>query len=85
MGERTIVFNDGENPMQAQKSGSADDELLLPAEIAKLLKVSLSWLAKARLAGNGPAFVKIGRSIRYRRSAVQDYIRARTKVSTSQA
>jgi hypothetical protein len=74
-----------EIPMQAQKSGSADDELLLPAEIARLLKVSLSWLAKARLTGNGPSFVKIGRSIRYRRSAVQDYIRARTRVSTSQA
>jgi hypothetical protein len=40
--------------MQTQKSGSADDELLVPAEIAKLLKVSLSWLAKARLAGPRP-------------------------------
>jgi hypothetical protein len=49
--------------MQTQKSGSADDELLLPAEVTKLMKVSLSWLAKARLTGNGPSFVKIGRCI----------------------
>jgi hypothetical protein len=41
------------------------DELLTPKEFAKLLKVSISWLAKARKRGDGPAFVRFGRSVRY--------------------
>ena len=41
------------------------DVLLEPNEAAAFLKVSLSWLAKARMRGDGPAYVKVGRSIRY--------------------
>jgi hypothetical protein len=41
------------------------DEMLTPKESAKLLKVSISWLAKARKRGDGPAFVRFGRSVRY--------------------
>jgi hypothetical protein len=37
------------------------DPLLHPAQVAKLLGVSLSWLAKSRLNGTGPRFIKIGR------------------------
>jgi Helix-turn-helix domain len=40
-------------------------KLLTPKEAAELLKVSVSWLAKARIRGDGPPFIKIGRSIRY--------------------
>jgi Helix-turn-helix domain len=40
-------------------------EMLTPKEFAKLLKVSISWLAKARKRGDGPAFVRFGRSVRY--------------------
>ena len=40
-------------------------EMLTPKEFAKAKKVSLSWLAKARKRGDGPAFVRFGRSIRY--------------------
>jgi hypothetical protein len=36
-----------------------------PAETAKILKVSESWLAKARMRGEGPPFIRIGRSVRY--------------------
>jgi predicted DNA-binding transcriptional regulator AlpA len=60
------------------------DPLLHPKEIANLLGVSDSWLAKSRLTGLGPAFVKVGRAVRYRLSAVQDYIKARTRPSTSE-
>jgi hypothetical protein len=34
--------------------------LLTPRETAKRLQVSLSWLAKARMRGDGPPFIKIG-------------------------
>ena len=40
-------------------------ELLTPKEYAKAAKVSVSWLAKARKRGDGPPFVRFGRSIRY--------------------
>jgi len=37
------------------------DPLLHPTQVAKLLAVSPSWLAKSRLNGTGPRFTKIGR------------------------
>ena len=61
-----------------------EDELLPPPPAAKLLRVSLSWLAKARLRGDGPRYVKIGRSVRYPRSYLREYLRARTRSSTSE-
>ena len=66
------------------KTNTVEEPLLYPADAAKLLKVSLSWLAKARLRGDGPMFVKIGRSVRYRASSVRDYIRSRMRTSTSE-
>jgi hypothetical protein len=36
------------------------DVLLTPTEAGQILKVSLSWLAKARMRGDGPPFIKIG-------------------------
>jgi predicted DNA-binding transcriptional regulator AlpA len=67
----------------ANKAGQLDP-LLHPKEVAKLLKVSLSWLAKSRLTGTGPRFVKIGRAVRYAESAVRDFIMARGRSSTSE-
>ena len=63
---------------------NAIDPLLHPAEVAKILKVSLSWLAKSRLSGTGPRFVKIGRAVRYAESAVREYIKSRMRTSTSE-
>lgn len=60
------------------------EPLLTPAQTGKLLGVSDSWLAKARLRGDGPRYVKIGRSVRYPRSYVLDYVRQRTRSSTSE-
>ena len=39
--------------------------LLAAKEVAVRFKVSLSWLAKARKRGDGPPFVRFGRSVRY--------------------
>jgi predicted DNA-binding transcriptional regulator AlpA len=41
------------------------EEMLTAAEVARILKVSESWLAKARMRGEGPPFVRLGRSVRY--------------------
>jgi predicted DNA-binding transcriptional regulator AlpA len=60
------------------------DRLLTPSETATSLGISLSWLAKARLRGDGPAYIKIGRTVRYSMSAIRDYLRARMRLSTSE-
>jgi predicted DNA-binding transcriptional regulator AlpA len=60
------------------------DPLLRPQDVASLLAVSMSWLAKARLKGDGPVFAKIGKAVRYRRSSVIEYIKSRTRTSTSE-
>jgi predicted DNA-binding transcriptional regulator AlpA len=60
------------------------DPLLHPAQVAKLLGVSSSWLAKARLNGTGPRFIKIGRAVRYSLSAVREFILSRQRTSTSE-
>jgi hypothetical protein len=60
------------------------EPLLHPKQAAKLLNVSPSWLAKSRLTGSGPRFVKIGRAVRYPESALRDFVRAQTRTSTSE-
>lgn len=49
--------------------------LLTPGEAAAFLKLSLSWLAKARQRGEGPPYVKLGRSVRYSQSALTGWLR----------
>ena len=68
--------------MNAPAKPNTIDPLLYPRDVAKLLGVSMSWLAKARLRGDGPRFVKIGRSVRTSRPRTG---RPRRFVSPSQA
>ena len=58
--------------------------LLTAKEAAKTLKVSLSWLAKARMRGDGPTYVKVGRSIRYAEAALIQWMKSRQRLSTSE-
>ena len=58
--------------------------LLSPKEAAKLLKVSTSWLAKARMSGEGPPYIRVGRSIRYSETALQQWLKSRQRLSTSE-
>jgi predicted DNA-binding transcriptional regulator AlpA len=58
--------------------------LLTAKEAARLLKVSLSWLAKARMRGDGPPYVKLGRSIRYAESVLIQWMKGRQRMSTSE-
>jgi hypothetical protein len=60
------------------------DQVLTCAETAKELKVSISFLAKARMNGTGPAFIRCGRAIRYTLTSIEAYKAARTRMSTSQ-
>jgi hypothetical protein len=58
--------------------------VLTAKEAAKPLKVSLSWLAKARMRGDGPTYVKVGRSIRYAETALIQWMKSRQRLSTSE-
>jgi predicted DNA-binding transcriptional regulator AlpA len=58
--------------------------LLTPKETAKRLQVSLSWLAKARMRGDGPPYVPVGRHIRYSEAALLQWIKSRQRLSTSE-
>ena len=64
--------------------GGHSEALLTVSDAALALRVSLSWLAKARLRGDGPRFVKIGRSVRYPEQYIREYIKIRTRSSTSE-
>jgi len=70
--------------MNANAQAAQQNVLLTAPDAARLLRVSLSWLAKARLRGDGPRFVKIGRSVRYPDLYVREYIKIRTRSSTSE-
>jgi len=67
-----------------QKSTAPAIMLLTANDAAKVLKVSLSWLAKARMRGDGPPYVKIGRSIRYTETALIQWMKSRQRLSTSE-
>jgi predicted DNA-binding transcriptional regulator AlpA len=70
--------------MRLEKLSTAIPVLLTPKEAARLLKFSLSWLAKARMRGDGPPYIRIGRSIRYTEAAVMQWMKSRQRLSTSE-
>lgn len=53
-------------------------DLLTSGEVAEMLRVSVSTLARWRSSDQGPPFVQIEGSIRYQREAVQKWIDDRT-------
>jgi predicted DNA-binding transcriptional regulator AlpA len=58
--------------------------LMTPKEAARWLKVSASWLAKARMRGDGPPYIRIGRSVRYTEAALIQWMKSRQRLSTSE-
>jgi predicted DNA-binding transcriptional regulator AlpA len=68
---------------QFSSPGSVVMVLLTPKETARVLRVSLSWLAKARMRGDGPPYIRIGRSIRYSEAAVLQWMKSRQRLSTN--
>ena len=51
--------------LRTPKTHGDFERLLTPKETAQFLRVSKSWLAKARMRGDGPPYLLFGRSIRY--------------------
>jgi hypothetical protein len=52
---------------------------------AKLIGLAVATLAKLRCLGGGPAYLKLGRKVVYRRADLADWLRARRVANTTQA
>ena len=46
-----------------------------PAQAAEYLTVSIPTLARWRMEGRGPKFVRMGSSVRYTREALEEFVR----------
>lgn len=78
------IQTNGVSSSAGNKVGVGQIVLLTAKEAARLLKVSLSWLAKARMRGDGPAYILVGRSIRYSEAALLQWMKSRQRLSTSE-
>jgi predicted DNA-binding transcriptional regulator AlpA len=56
---------------------------LTPKQAARHMNLSVSWLAKRRLAGDGPPYVKLGGAVRYAEASLQQWMKAQQRTSTS--
>ena len=84
-GARKMPIKDAlQTGVRLEKSSTAIPVLITPKEAATLLKVSSSWLAKARMRGDGPPYICVGRSIRYAETALIHWMKSRQRLSTSE-
>ena len=60
------------------------EDLLTSKEAALYLRMSVSWLAKARMRGDGPPYMMFGRSIRYGEGGLVRWMRSCVRQSTSE-
>jgi len=56
-----------------------------PRETAEKIRVTEGTLAKWRLFGRGPSYLKIGSRVYYEESVVEEWIAAQARTSTSDA
>ena len=47
------------------------------------IPVSTSWLAKQRLKGGGPPYIKMGGAVRYNATVLQEWMKGKQRLSTS--
>ena len=61
-----------------------DRRVTVCANLSGTPERAVSWLAKARMRGDGPPYAKFGRAIRYPENVLINYTRSRLRLSTSQ-
>jgi predicted DNA-binding transcriptional regulator AlpA len=62
----------------------ASETLLDTVAAAKRLRVSPSFLAKARMQGVGPRYRKLGRAVRYAQADLDHWLLACSRTSTAE-
>ena len=73
-----------ESILKSARELNCRERLLTARDAANLLRLSPSWLAKARMRGDGPPYAKLGRSIRYSEGALVQWMKSRLRLSTSE-
>jgi predicted DNA-binding transcriptional regulator AlpA len=73
------------SPPGASTRPGLSDQVLTPKQAAAFLNLSTSWLAKQRLKGGGPPYIKMGGAVRYSAAALQEWMRGKQRLSTSGA
>ena len=68
----------------SEKPATIIPVVLTPKEAAQRLRLSSSWLAKARMRGDGPPYIQIGRAIRYSEVALIQWMKSRQRLSPSE-
>lgn len=63
----------------------SEDTYMIPRQLAEELAVSIQTLARWRVEGCGPRFMKAGRRVLYAVSDVHDWLAASSRQSTSEA
>jgi predicted DNA-binding transcriptional regulator AlpA len=88
---KQVILHPSDQTFQAKRAtqdartgGAGIERLLTATEASNALRTSTSWLAKARMNGNGPPFIKVGRSVRYSETALLQWTRSRQRLSTSE-
>jgi predicted DNA-binding transcriptional regulator AlpA len=66
-----------------QKDYRSPAVLIKPAEVAAKLSIGENTLAKWRLTGKGPSYVKVGARVMYDAATVEAWIASRVRLSTS--
>ena len=64
--------------------GASNKDSMTSKEAALYLRMSVSWLAKARMRGDGPQYMKLGTSVRYPSTALSQWMKSRQRFSTSE-
>ena len=60
------------------------NQLLTANDAAQFLSLSASTLAKMRLSGNSPRYIKMGRRVAYRQADLENWIEAKSFQSTAE-
>ena len=81
---RSTQQRTGPEPTNRGQRPEGGDRLLTPREAAATLRLSVSFLAKARMRGDGPPYFKPGRAVRYRESGLIEWLKSRSRLSTSE-
>jgi len=63
----------------------SENELLTTEQLAELLGLRTNTIGGWRLKGQGPRFCKLGRSVRYRREDVEEWIKENIHQNTCQS
>lgn len=59
--------------------------LLSEDDLSAMTGMTKNFFAKCRLNGTGPEFIKVGRYVRYEKTAVEAWLASRTFKSTAEA